>query len=194
MTPAGRVERWAALARLTEGQLYSSLITLTVGGLLATGLGNVHGVVSSTLAQPALAALPSAPAAPLPAIVVSTPAPLPAPLPEPPPGDAFEAVPLAVPQAPPTSQSFPPPPTFGPPPTRSPAASPSPSPSPCTAQPLADAGAGAIWTLDGIAGGGLPDGDLIAAIALVTGCDPDDPDPSPSPSTTAGPIDGTVTR
>lgn len=173
MTTPGRVERWAGRAGLTEGQLYSSLITLTIGGLLATGLGNVHGVVSSALEQPALAALPAAPSAALPPIAVPTPAPLPAPLPEPPQDMAFEEVPLTVPQGPP--------PGSGPQPAPFPATSPSPEPSPtpstspCTAQPVDDAGAELVHAINAAAGGGLPEEDLLAAIGLITGCGPDDP-------------------
>jgi hypothetical protein len=180
------VQGLAARLRMTEGQLYSATITLVLAVLLATGLGNVHGVVSSALAQPPLAPLP---AAALPPVVVPTPAP------------AAEAVPLS----PPLMQPLAPPPAAAPPvalaeptpapspvptssaPSPSPTAQPSPSPSPgCTAQPVADGGAGVVRTLDDAAGGDLPDEDLIAAITLLTGCTPSSPSPTPLPGAAGG--------
>ena len=40
---------------------------------------------------------------------------------------------------------------------------------------MSDAGTGLVTTLDGLAGGALPEKDLLAAIGVVTGCDPADP-------------------
>lgn len=172
MTTPGRVERWAGRAGLTEGQLYTSVITLAVAALLATGLGNVHGVVSSALVQSPLAALPSAPSAVLPPIVVPTPAALPPPLP-PPPYETAAGGPLAAPQGPPPGSD----PQPAPLPATSPSPEPSPTPSasPCAAQPVDDAGAELVRAINAAAGGGLPEKDLLAAIGLITGCGPDDP-------------------
>lgn len=156
----------ASRLRLTEGQLYSCVITLGVAALLATGLGDVHGVSSAALAQPPLP-LPSAqepppvvvatPAAPpfagpsldLPVGVgVPAPAPIPAPWTEP-------DVPV-IPQVPQTPV-------------------PTPKPEPCDNQAVMDAGRTVVTTLDGATGGQLPDKDLLAALGTVTGCDPTDP-------------------
>jgi hypothetical protein len=182
----GAVERLAARLRLTEGQLYSSTITLVIAVLLAGGLGNVHGVAGSALEQPLLA--PEVAAA-LPPIAVPTPAPAPG-LP-PAPAALPPLLSGTVPPAPvaPSSSYYE---EYAVQTSPSSSPTPSPTPEPCTAQPAADAGAGLIWTLDDAAGGGLPDGDLVTAIALVTGCTPhrpptSSPTPSPSPSPTSLP-------
>ena len=162
----------AARVRLTEGQLYTVAITLVASLLLATGLGNVHGVVSSALTQPVLE-LP--PAQQLPPVTVPTAAPSAPPLalPEPslPPFDTgAEPFPQPEPAPPPTTEPAPPSdPPAGPSP------SPTPTPSACAAQPVNDGAAQVIRLLDESAGGALPDEDLLAAIALVTGCSKADP-------------------
>jgi hypothetical protein len=161
----------ASRARLTEGQLYSSVITLALAGLLATGLGGIHGVVSSALSTAPLAPLP--PAA-LPPDAVSSAAPVvPAPRPQPAaeapsPYDAF-ADPLPQPAPYPEPEL-----------SAQPSSSPSPTPAPCTAQPVDDAGTQAILMADAAAGGGLPDQEMLAALHLVTGCSPSS-SPSPAP-------------
>jgi hypothetical protein len=147
---------------MTEGQLYSCLITLGTAVLLATGLGNVHGVAGTALAQPPLVLPTTAPVVvPSPAAPGLTP---PLPLPE-----GGEPVPFPVPEpgGPPEAPESPPAPP--------PAPSPSPAPQPCDNQALQDAGETVIATADGLSGGRLPDKDLLAALGTVTGCDPTDP-------------------
>jgi predicted component of type VI protein secretion system len=179
MTPRpSPVAALAVRARLTEGQLYSSVITLVVAALLATGLGDVHGVVSSALSQAPLA-LPAAPAAALPPITVPTPvAAVPAPAPMRAPVQTAPSYAGFLPQPQPAPSPQPPPPS------PAPSATPTASPSPCTAQPVDDAGRQAILTADAAAGGGLPDEQLLTLLHLVTGC-PAAGSPSPQPSTAA---------
>jgi hypothetical protein len=165
----------AARARLTEGQLYTSVITLAFALLLATGLGNVHGVVSSALAQAPLAPLAPLPAAQLPPMAVPAAPSAPA--------ASFAAAPAPYVAAP-LPQPFPAPsplPPYSEPPAPAPTSSPSPQPSPCTAQPVDDAGRQAILTADAEAGGGLPDEQMLQLLHLVTGCS-SSASASPSPS------------
>jgi hypothetical protein len=165
MTGSGRVARLAALARLTEGQLYTAALTLAAALLLLTGLGGVHGVVGTALSQ---ASLPAVPQPTFPPVVVPTAAPgvqglgaLPAL--EPPPA---VGLPLPAPSPEPTFDFLPAP---------TPSASPSPPAAACTAQPAMDAAQLLLTTLNGPAGGRLPDKDVMGALGLVTGCDPADP-------------------
>ena len=166
---AGAVARLAALARLTEGQLYSAGLTLAAALLLLTGLGHVHGVVGTALSDiPVLAA----PQPTFPPVVVPTPAPVvpgPGALPalEPPltggqpvvePAPVDSPLPLPFPQ-----------------PTPAPTTPPRPPAAACTAQPAMDAARLVLTTLNGPLGGRLPDKDVMGALGLVTGCDPADP-------------------
>lgn len=167
MTPPARL---AARARMTEGQLYSALITLGLAALLATGLGDVHGVAGTLLAQqpPPVAPATAPPVvAPLPAPAATlTPIDLPtlpgAPAPEPAP--APQAGVVTEPEPAPLVPSASPAPTTSPGP-----------PAACTAQPALDAVEGVLTTVNGPAGGQLPQDDVMAALGLVTGCDPADP-------------------
>jgi hypothetical protein len=156
----------AQRARLTEGQLYSAAITVAVALLLLTGLGDVHGVVGTALSQPPLLA---APQPTFPPVVIPTSAPVvrglgAIPVLEPP---VNEGLPLPTPA---------PVPTFGEP-TAVPFPVPSPSPpaAACTAQPAMDAARLVLTTVNGPAGGRVPDKDIMGALGLVTGCDPADP-------------------
>jgi hypothetical protein len=163
---SARIAAVAARARLTEGQLYSCLITLAVAVLLATGLGNVHGVSGAALAQPPLALPTTEPLAP---VVVPEPVPtavappldLPLGEPVPPPAE----VPVVGPDLPDYSEV---------PVTPSPPA-PRPEPEPCDNQAVQDAGTEVITTANELSGGRLPQKDLMAALGTVTGCDPTDP-------------------
>ena len=160
------VKRVAALARLTEGQLYSALITIAAALLLLTGLGDVHGVVGTSLSDvPVLAA----PQPTFPPVVVPTPAPaVPGPAVLPAPGPPLPDLPVVEPA---------PVPTYDEPvsPLPLPRPTPSPAPAPCTAQPAMDAASFVLTTLNGPAGGRLPAKDVMGALGLVTGCDPADP-------------------
>lgn len=156
--------------RMTEGQLYSSIITLVIAALLATGLGGVHGVVSSALSTAPLAPVVEGVAAP---VAIPSPAapellapggialplgrPTAVPLPEPAPEPTFDN------PAPVTSL-----PTPSPKPTTPPAG-------PCAAAPVLAAGTDLLTAVNAIAGGRLPDRDVEAALGVVTGCDPADP-------------------
>ena len=156
----------AARLRLTEGQLYSCLLTLVAAVLLATGLGNVHGVAGVALSQPQLV-LPTT--QPQPPVVVPEPVatgvapPLDLPVAEPVP--ALEPVPVVGPDLP----DYPYVPVT---PT---APSPRPSEPPCDKQAVQDAGTTVITTANQLSGGRLPEKDLLAALGTVTGCDPTDP-------------------
>jgi hypothetical protein len=165
MTGSGPVTRLAALARLTEGQAYSATITLAAALLLLTGLGDVHGIVGTGLSQPPLSAAPQPTAAA--AVVIPAPAPV-----VPGPGELTALEPPLSEQPPmPAASAVP---TFG-----QPSPTPIPSPSPpapeCTAQPALDVVNLVLATLDGPAGGRLPDKDVAGALGLITGCDPADP-------------------
>jgi hypothetical protein len=152
----------AARARLTEGQLYTCVITLVVAVLLSLGLGNVHGVASADLG--AVAPLPGTSALP-------TPGPSATPGAVPQPGGFPTFAPLPTPAPGPTYEPVPEP--------GQPASTPTPSPSapatPCDLQGVSDTGTGLVQTLDGLTGGALPEKDLLAAIGVITGCDPADP-------------------
>jgi hypothetical protein len=153
----------AAKARMTEGQLYSVGITLVAAGLLSLGLGDVHGVAGSAFAEPPLAQ----PGATLPPVVVPTPAPTP----------SVPLLPLTPSASPapgfvPVPEPAPSPEPIGPSPI---APSPTPPPAACDLQSVSDTGKGLVTTLDALAGGNLPEKDLLAAIGVVTGCDPADP-------------------
>ena len=149
---------------MTEGQVYSVVITLVAAVLLSLGLGDVHGVAGSAFAEPPLAQ----PGATLPPVVVPTPAPTPAvpllpltPSASPLPGFAPVPEPAPFPQPEPTGPM--------------PSPSPTPAPAACDLQSVSDTGKGLVTTLDALAGGSLPEKDLLAAIGVVTGCDPADP-------------------
>lgn len=161
---SARVAAAAERLRMTEGQLYSALITLAVAALLAAGLGNVHGVASSVLDQPPLALATTTP----PPVVVPSPVPTgtapaldlpstfePGPLPAPAPGEEPQ-----LPQTPPSAE---------------PTTKPSPPQQPCDNQAVQDAGKTVITTANRLSGGRLPEKDLLAALGTVTGCDPTDP-------------------
>ena len=164
---SARIAALAARAHLTEGQLYSCLITLTVALLLATGLGNVHGVSGAALAQPPLALPTAEPQAP---VVVPEPAPTgvtpPLGLPVGEPVPAPTGVPVVGPDLPDYVPDVPGTPTTPPP---------SPKPEPCDNQAVQDAGTQVITTANELSGGRLPQKDLMAALGTVTGCDPTDP-------------------
>jgi hypothetical protein len=164
----------AARARLTEGQLYTSVITLAVALLLATWLGTVHGVVSNAFAQAPLTPLPAAQLPPM-AVPAATTAPAttfaPAQTP-------FAAAPRPLPHPLPAPSPRPP---YSEPPAPAPSSTPSPTASPCTAQPVDDAGRDAILAADAQAGGGLPDEQMLEVLHLITGCS-SGASASPSPS------------
>jgi hypothetical protein len=154
---------------MTEGQLYSAVITLVVAVLLLFGLGDLHGVASNAVAASPLPLTPQAPgtvvvpspgstAVALPPLPVVGVAPVPAPQPEPLP--SYEEV-LPAPH-----------------PTTSPAPSATPTPSTCRLdglQGVDDTAIDTLATANGLAGGRLPTSDIAAAIGVVTGCDPADP-------------------
>lgn len=163
---SARIAALAARAHLTEGQLYSGLITLVLAALLAAGLGNVHGVANLALSEPPLVlptAQPPVVVAPAPSagqtpplklpvgVGVTGPAPAPAPWVEP--DDS------GLPDLPVTPTS----------PT------PKPTEQPCDNQAVQDAGTQVITTANTLSGGRLPQKDLLAALGTVTGCDPTDP-------------------
>jgi len=160
------IRRLATLARLTEGQLYSALITLAAALLLLTGLGDVHGVVGTGLSDVPVVA---APQPTFPPVVIPTPAPAV-------PGPALLPAPeLPLPELPVVEPA--PAPTYDEPvpPLPLPTPTPTPKPAPCTAQPAMDAASLVLTTLNGPAGGRLPDKDVMGALGLITGCDPADP-------------------
>jgi hypothetical protein len=167
-TPVAAV---ASRLRMTEGQLYSCLLTLVAAILLATGLGGVHGVASSALATPVL----QEPLAGLPTVVVPTAAPTPGLVPVPTGGLGPVAGPVVnVPVPEPVTPSEPVPvaePTAAPRPTPKP----SPTPSPCAEAGALATTAQLLATVNGPAGGRIPDKDVNAALGLVTGCDPANP-------------------
>jgi hypothetical protein len=160
--------------RMTEGQTYSAIITLVLAVLLLLGLGNLHGVISSALAQ---APLPLAPVVDTP--VTTTPVPdasqgpiaLPTADPVLPvgPGPLPQPAPNPAPQ--PTETEVP----FVPEPVVTTSPSPTPTEDPCQLQAASDAATDAIKTANAAAGGRLPEADVLAAIGIVTGCDPADP-------------------
>jgi hypothetical protein len=162
MSPAGI----AARLRLTEGQLYSGLITLGIAALLATGLGNVHGVAGLALAQPPLTLPTTEPLAP---VVVPEPVPtgVVPPLDLPSGVDQPLPVPEPIPVTGPDLPDYPDVPSAPTPPT--------PKPEPCDNQAVQDAGTQVITTANELSGGRLPEKDLLAALGTVTGCDPTDP-------------------
>lgn len=164
---SARLAALAGRARLTEGQLYSCVITLGMAALLATGLGNVHGVAGLALAQPPLSLPPAVVPAP---VVVPEPATPPLaglPLPAAPGG-----VGLPVPAPEPAPRPEPHQPDA---PGPAPSPSPTPSAPPCDSQAVQDAGTTVVTTLNGASGGRLPEKDLLAALGTITGCDPSDP-------------------
>ena len=153
----------AARLRLTEGQLYSSVITVVAAAVLATGLGHVHGVSSAlsapvdlpALTQPATVAVPPPVVATAPQLIhVTVPATAVSPI---------SPINPPTPQWPSTSV-----PTQGPTPTPSPTT----KPTPCTLQAVSTAADSLITTLTSVSGGRLPDKDLKAVVGLVTGCAP----------------------
>jgi hypothetical protein len=165
---SARIAAVAARARLTEGQLYSCLITLAVAVLLASGLGNVHGVAGAALAQPPLALPTAEPVAP---VVVPEPVPTGVTPPLDLPTGSGSPLPPAdpVPVVGPDLPDYPevPLPPGGP--------TPPPKPEPCDNQAVQDAGTQVITTANELSGGRLPQKDLLAALGTVTGCDPTDP-------------------
>jgi hypothetical protein len=158
--------------RMTAGQTYSVAITLVVAVLLLFGLGDVHGVVSTAVAEaplplatqgPAVAAAPGVVAVPpaSPQLPIGTGG-LPAPVPAPAPLPTYQDVPV------------PPFPTSPPPAT----ASPTPTAGSCRVdglQPVSDTAIETLQTANGLVGGRLPTSDIAAAVGVVTGCDPADP-------------------
>lgn len=159
-------------ARMTEGQLYSSLITLTVAVALLFGLGDLHGVVSTTVAsQP----LPLSPQQPAPVVVPTPTASGPVALPElPQPPITSGQLPEPLPQtAPLPSYDGSGPVPSEPVPTTSP--SPRPTEDPCQLAVVNDTALQALKTVAEASGGKVPTSDLAAAVGIVTGCDPADP-------------------
>ena len=163
---SARIAAVAARAHLTEGQLYSGLITLVVAALLATGLGNVHGVANLALSEPPLVLPTNQP----PVVVASAPAggqtpPLQLPVGVGAPGPA----PAPAPWVQPDDTGFPEQPYTPYVPV------PQPTKKPCDNQAVQDAGTQVITTANTLSGGRLPQKDLLAALGTVTGCDPTDP-------------------
>jgi hypothetical protein len=169
------VKALAGRINLSEGQLYSSAITLAVAVLLMTGLGNMHGVVSTSLSQAPLA-LPPAPSLPDVAVPRRSPTPAPNPAPTVPPPMMLPApAPAFAPTSlPPLSDT-----SFGPGPT--PTASPTPSTTPCAAKPADDQVRAGLETANDVAGGGLPVDQILAILTAVDGCTGPSPSASPSP-------------
>jgi hypothetical protein len=163
------MNRLSSRLRLTEGQLYSSAIVLVLALLLLSGLGHVHAVVSSALAEGPVV---GGPAAQVPVAGVPTPTAQPVALPPLDlPSTGFPRGPQPVPAPVPTQVVEQP---LGPTtvPVRS---APTPSKSPCALQGEYDTAIQTLRTVNDAAGGRLPANDVIGALGLVTGCDPADP-------------------
>ena len=163
--------------RMTEGQVYSVVITLVVAVLLLFGLGNLHGVIGNALATEPLPLAPAtAPVATqAPPVAVAGPSaapllpgdPVPNPAPAPAPRPTYDdGAPVSVPDFPTAPAA--------------PSARPSPtaSTSTCTVagtQGGYDQAIATLETVNGAAGGGLPAKDLELALGVVTGCNAADP-------------------
>lgn len=162
----------ARILRMTEGQLYSAVITLVVAVLLLFGLGHLHGVVNNALATQPLPLTPVPAATPGPSGVVAVPPGVPLP-----PGGPTEPAPAPAPAPFPTSDSSP---IGAPPDPHSTAPTPIPTATPSTCTVLGTQGGydQAIAALDQVnqtSGGVLPAKDVELAIGLLTGCNAADP-------------------
>jgi hypothetical protein len=153
---------------MTEGQTYSAGITLAAALLLLLGLGNLHGVAVTAVAEQPL---PLAPAQPAP---VAVPPPAPSAVAFPPtstlPALGVEPAPAPAPAPAPTFDE----PSVIPQPSPTPTAEPSTCRLPQLSGPN-DTALAALDQVNALAGGRLPAADVKAAIGVVTGCDPADP-------------------
>lgn len=158
MSERNRLAQLAARVGLSEGQAYTVAILAVVAALLTSSLTGLTGRLADVAAAPLRpqespdAASPTPRAADSPAI-------------EPPPPFApFE--PPALPDTPPPTTEDPAAPVD---PEEPPPAA------PCGADPLIAVVRDAVVALDPLTGGSLPDGTVVSALAVATGCSKTDP-------------------
>ena len=156
-----RLEALGARAGLSEGQVYTVILLAVVAALLTSSLTGLTGRIAEVAATPLApnpaeeAVAPATPTTALPDL----------------PGIGLPSAPTIGPPAP----SAGPPPFTAPGPT-DPLDPDEPPPAvPCDAQPLIDSVRDAVTSLDSLTGGSLPDGTVVSALAVATGCSNTDP-------------------
>lgn len=161
MTPGSRLARLAARAGLSEGQAYTVAILAVVAALLMSSLTGLTGRIADVAAAPLTPGDEPEVAAPAPAPPEESELP------------AGEVPPPFAPPDPPPLLDASPPTTDGPAAPIDPEDPP--PPAPCGADPLIAVVRELVATLDPLTGGALPDGTVVSALAVATGCSRTDP-------------------